>query len=162
MQKHRLNYNQFRKTCVTFVFFFSMLCTYISDKYPYAGQNLAIEWSKPNYPDVDLRIRNATNNWFMEHKLCDMSYIDKFRDSKNMIRHFTQMVSAGADRVGCAMTKYDNGYKTMLLACDYSFMSILNQPIYKTGKPCSKCKSGCSKSYPGLCNSNEKSFKKKD
>lgn len=125
-----------------------------------AGQNIALTWSSVEYDDVTFNLVNATNRWFIEHMQCDMSYINKYRappPTKN-IGHFVQLVTAGADKVGCAMTKYDNGYKTMLLVCDYSLGTVLDEQIYTSGKPCSKCKSGCSKSYPGLCNSNEKDY----
>lgn len=87
-----------------------------------------------------------------------MSYINKYRKSTKKIGHFIQLVTAGADRVGCAMSKYDNGLKNMLLICDYSVGTIIGKQIYATGKPCSKCVSGCSNSYPGLCDSVEKSY----
>lgn len=103
-------------------------------------------------------VYNHTGEWFIEYKDCDMSYINKYRSSIFKIGHFTQLATAGADRVGCAMSKYNIGKKYVLFACNYSLGNIDSQPVYKTGKPCSNCKSGCSKNYPGLCNSNEKSF----
>lgn len=87
-----------------------------------------------------------------------MSFIKKYRNSTQMIGHFTQLVKAGADRVGCAMTQFASGIKSALFACNYSLGNILTKQVYTTGVPCSKCKSGCSKNYPGLCNTNEKMF----
>lgn len=129
----------------------------ISEKYPLAGQNLALTWTSPDYDNVIFNVANSTARWFIEHKLSDMSYINKYRKSSKNIGHFAQMVMASADSIGCAMTKYDDGNKNLFFVCDYSDGVMLNEPIYTTGKPCSKCKSGCtSKPYPGLCNSNEK------
>lgn len=111
--------------------------------------------SHKEYKSAAEIVRNHTAEWFIEYKLSDMSYIRSFRTSDEKIGHFLQMVVAGADKVGCAMTRYNDGLRKMLFACNYSLGNLLNKPIYLTGEPCSKCKSGCSKAYPGLCNTNE-------
>lgn len=122
------------------------------------GQNIGITTSKKaQYREVTEIIHNHTAEWFIEYRKCDMSYIRSYKDSVKLIGHFTQLVLAGADRVGCAMAKYDNGYqKSMLFTCNYSLGNLFTKPVYVSGEPCSKCKSGCSKTYSGLCNTNEK------
>lgn len=116
-----------------------------------------------DYKDVADIIRNHTTEWFIEYKQCDMSFIRSYRESYAMIGHFTQLVLAGADRVGCAMSKFDDGYrKSMMFTCNYSLGNLSGKPVYITGRPCSKCKSGCSNTYPGLCNTNEKNSWTKD
>ncbi|XP_037027736.1 antigen 5 like allergen Cul n 1-like [Bradysia coprophila] len=131
-----------------------------TDQYPLPGQNIHITWFKnQDYEDVDFNLVESTKSWFREHELCDMSFIHSYRRSDKKIGHFTQIVKAAADRVGCALAKYDDGkQKNMLLTCNYSVGDILDEPIYTTGKPCSKCLSGCSQLYSGLCNSNEKTY----
>lgn len=52
-----------------------------SKKYPQSGQNLYIHCSsKPNNDFVAL-INNATDSWFNEYQICDMSFIDKYHDT---------------------------------------------------------------------------------
>lgn len=114
-----------------------------------------------DYDDVDFRLVDTTKSWFNEHEQCDMSYINKYRappPDKN-IGHFIQIVKDSADRVGCALTKYEDGKKkNMLVACNYAVGDVVGDPVYTTGSPCSGCLSGCSSFYKGLCNSNEKSY----
>lgn len=127
------------------------------------GQNLGITTTTNSKykDDIDI-IHNHTAEWFIEYRQCDMSYIASYKGSTQLIGHFTQIVLAGADRIGCAMTKFYNGRKNMLFACNYSLGNIVTKPIYTAGEPCSNCKSGCSKAYPGLCNTNEKDYWTKD
>lgn len=128
------------------------------------GQNIGITKSrKAEYRDVAEIVHNHTAEWFIEYKECDMSYINSYKESIRLVGHFTQLSQAGADRVGCAMSKYDNGIlKSILFTCNYSLSNLFSKPVYVTGEPCSKCKSGCSKTYSGLCNTNEKEKWNKD
>lgn len=130
------------------------------DMFFLVGQNIHHTWLKnQGYDDVDVRLVESTKSWYREHELCDMSYINSYRVPEKNIGHFVQIVKDSADRVGCALTKYDDGQlKHMLVVCNYSVGDILDEPVYTTGKPCSKCLSGCSKKYSGLCNSNEKTY----
>lgn len=128
-------------------------------EFKYPGQNLGLtSTTNPEYKDPIEIIHNHTAEWFIEYKKCDMSYVRSYRSSNNLIGHFTQLVVDQADRVGCAMSKYDNGNRNIFFACDYSVANIIEKPIYVAGDPCSKCKSGCSRTYPGLCNTNEKDY----
>lgn len=63
-----------------------------------------------------------------------------------------------AKKIGCAASTFlsDNGeLKNFYLVCNYSFANMLTQPIYTTGRTASKCKSGRSSTYKGLCTSSE-------
>jgi len=126
-----------------------------TDKYKYAGQNIAQVMSTPNYFETIKAVDYLFGLWFDEYKVCDMTYINKFRSSSAKIGHFTQIVSAGANKVGCAITTFADSSKNVYLVCDYSLINILDRPIYTTGIPCSACTKGCSSTYPGLCNSTE-------
>jgi hypothetical protein len=74
-----------------------------------------------------------------------------------MIGHFLQVVSDKVTHVGCALTQYtEDNFKTLLMVCDYSITNICGQATYEKGeRECSKCKTGCSKTYVGLCGPNE-------
>ncbi|KAJ6648389.1 Antigen 5 like allergen Cul n 1 [Pseudolycoriella hygida] len=139
-------------------------CTYGHDEcrntaeYKYAGQNIAIVMSTPNYFETLRAIDFLFGLWFEEYKDCDMTYINKYRSSDNpkkQIGHFTQIVSAGANRMGCAITTYADSRKNVYIVCNYSLTNIKDRPIYTTGIPCSACTTKCSTTYPGLCDSSE-------
>ncbi|XP_037044580.1 antigen 5 like allergen Cul n 1-like [Bradysia coprophila] len=138
-------------------------CTYGHDEcrntatYKYAGQNIAMVMSTPNYFETIKAVDYLFGLWFDEYKDCDMTYINKYRpsDTDAQIGHFTQIVSAGANRVGCAVTTFADSRKNVYIVCNYSLTNILARPIYTTGTPCSACTKGCSATYPGLCNSSE-------
>ena len=62
-------------------------CTYGHDQcrntatYKYAGQNIAIVMSTPNYFETIKAIDYLFGLWFDEYKDCDMTYINKYRPS---------------------------------------------------------------------------------
>lgn len=147
-------------TYFNFTWNYLFIIVIIVDSYPLAGQNIHYLWIKgKDYDNIETFLVDGTNKWFIEHKMCDMSYINKYRRPDKNIGHFCQVAKDTADRVGCAVVKYDDGTKKhMLLTCNYSVGTVLDNPIYTTGSPCSKCMSGCSNVYRGLCTSNEKSF----
>lgn len=63
---------------------------------------------------------------------------------------------ANSSKIGCAMINYfADSWKNTLFVCDYSLTNVIGWPVYTTGKPCSGCKSGCSVSFLGLCNTSE-------
>jgi len=146
-------------------------CTYRHDQcrntetYKYAGQNIAIALSTPNYfKNINAVVDYLFDMWFDEYKDCDMTYINKCRnsDTGKKIGHFTQIVSAASNKVGCALNTYSTNSisnttysKSVYFVCNYSLTNISDRPVYPTGKPCSACTKGCSATYPGLCNSSE-------
>ncbi|XP_037052100.1 antigen 5 like allergen Cul n 1-like [Bradysia coprophila] len=123
----------------------------------YAGQNIAIVMSTLNYFESKRAIDLLFKAWFDEYRDCDMTYIDKYRrsDTGKKIGHFTQIVRAGASRMGCALTSFANSRKNVYIVCNYSLANILGRKAYTTGMPCSACNEGCSLTYPGLCNTTE-------
>lgn len=77
---------------------------------------------------------------------------------KVKIGHFTQIVAMRSKKVGCAAAKFPskNGdFSQLYLVCNYSFGNMIGEPIYTVGPTASKCTSGRSKIYKGLCRSNE-------
>ncbi|KAL2103797.1 hypothetical protein ACEWY4_000665 [Coilia grayii] len=73
--------------------------------------------------------------------------------------HYTQMVWASTNRMGCAINKCSNMYvfgstwkQAVLLVCNYSIKgNWVGEAPYKRGKPCSACPS----SYGGACSRNQ-------
>lgn len=78
--------------------------------------------------------------------------------SEIKIGHFTQIVAMKAKYIGCAMSKFlsgDDYEMNFYLVCNYSFGNMVSEPIYTSGPAASRCKSGRSITYKGLCNSTE-------
>lgn len=76
--------------------------------------------------------------------------------------HFTQVVMAKNKRVGCALAKLDKRRKRrrgkvlkreVWLACNYGIGNTIGKPVYKTGKPGSKCPNHSFSRKTGLCKS---------
>lgn len=79
-----------------------------------------------------------------------------FYNSTKVIGHFTAMVQDKSGQIGCATSSYKRGkWNWLLLACNYSYTNIIGTPVYKLGKACSGCQTGCNTDYPGLCSKSE-------
>lgn len=66
-----------------------------------------------------------------------------------------------AKKIGCAAATFpseDGDLINFYLVCNYSFINMIDEPIYTTGRTASKCQSGRNRRYNGLCNSSEKVF----
>ncbi|XP_071403652.1 peptidase inhibitor R3HDML [Centroberyx affinis] len=111
----------------------------------YLGQNLSVNSGR--YRSITDMVRS----WHDERH--QFSYPN--RCSGPVCSHYTQMVWASTNRVGCAIKKCSNMYvfgstwrEATLLVCNYSIKgNWVGEAPYKTGKPCSACPS----SYGGTC-----------
>lgn len=69
-------------------------------------------------------------------------------------KHYTQMMWGVTTHVGCGRTEYviDN-VRYLTLVCNYGpGGNIVNQPVYKRGKPCSQCSvKKCNPIFNALC-----------
>jgi hypothetical protein len=128
--------------------------------FPYAGQNLALGYLFDDHT-LEWALTNFTTEWFIEHEDANQGIMDQFhRPAGKPIGHFTLMMSDRQTKVGCAMVKfterlYNYDYKVHVFACNYSFNNIYQQPVYRKGKSCSKCSTGCHSYYRGLCSDRE-------
>ena len=64
------------------------------------------------------------------------------------------MVWANSYKIGCGYTSYrKRNFVKKFIVCNYGDAgNLLNTPMYRTGRPCSKCPANiCSRRYPGLC-----------
>ncbi|XP_042607417.1 peptidase inhibitor 15-like [Cyprinus carpio] len=113
------------------------------------GQNLSI---------ISGRYRSITDlvrSWYDERHY--FSYPN--RCSGSVCTHYTQMVWATSNKIGCAIRRCSNMYvfgsmwkQASFLVCNYSIKgNWVGEAPYKTGKPCSACPS----SYGGSCNKNQ-------
>ncbi|KAG5683321.1 hypothetical protein PVAND_012607 [Polypedilum vanderplanki] len=133
-----------------------------TDDYKFSGQNLARRGKSDDYPEDNWALEDSINGWYAEVENATQSDIDNFQGgtATRVIGHFTQVVSALTDNLGCAAVKYKyvkNGveFKAVQLTCNYSRSSLLTQKIYKSGKPGSECKTGTNPQYPALCSESE-------
>ncbi|XP_072399644.1 venom allergen 5-like isoform X3 [Diabrotica undecimpunctata] len=119
------------------------------------GQNLAIQ-AGYNFAHKDLdAIKKSINAWYSEVKNFNSSILPRFKSKGKVIHHYTQLVWAKTDHVGCALTFYKNstGWNVHLMACNYGPTGNYNYfSVYKQGTPASDCgKLTVNKKYPGLC-----------
>ncbi|KAM6976763.1 peptidase inhibitor R3HDML [Aplochiton taeniatus] len=115
----------------------------------YMGQNLSINSGR--YRSIVELVRS----WHDERH--SFSYPN--RCSGAVCTHYTQMVWANTNRMGCAIKKCSNMYvfgstwkQAFLLVCNYSIKgNWVGEAPYKRGKPCSACPS----KYGGSCSKNQ-------
>uniref|UniRef100_A0A665TQ40 SCP domain-containing protein n=1 Tax=Echeneis naucrates TaxID=173247 RepID=A0A665TQ40_ECHNA len=111
----------------------------------YMGQNLSV--TSGRYQSITELVRS----WYDERQ--HFSYPN--RCSGSVCSHYTQMVWASTNRVGCAVRKCSNMFvfgsmwrEATLLVCNYSIKgNWVGEAPYKPGRPCSVCPS----SYGGSC-----------
>lgn len=73
----------------------------------------------------------------------------------NVAGHYTQLVWAETNRVGCGFTAYSvNNRRINYYVCNYGPAgNFAGKEVYKTGPGCSQCptQSVCSTQFPNLC-----------
>merc|ERR1712193_256372 len=88
----------------------------------------------------------ASEAWADERH--DVGSIDELSPSyvfKSNTGHWTQMIWAETDMVGCGATKsLDGSWNKVTVVCNYSPRgNFLRRPVFEFGTPCSGCSSGC-------------------
>ncbi|XP_064155550.1 R3H domain containing-like isoform X1 [Anguilla rostrata] len=114
----------------------------------YMGQNLSIHSGR--YRSVIDLVRS----WHEERN--SFGYPNKC--SGSVCTHYTQMVWATSNRIGCAINRcanmnvYGSPWKqAVVLVCNYSIKgNWIGEAPYRTGRPCSACPA----SYGGSCSRN--------
>ncbi|XP_050067464.1 antigen 5 like allergen Cul n 1-like [Anopheles maculipalpis] len=131
-------------------------------KFRTVGQNLAINWFYGMNVTVSQALEKFQRHWFLEYGKGRQKLLDRYTKHSMAagIGHFTQMIHANTQYVGCAMVRFrgiQQGFlvKQYYLVCNYSEGNLYERPVYRKGKRCSKCKYGCSNdtSYRCLCRS---------
>ncbi|XP_032378034.1 peptidase inhibitor R3HDML [Etheostoma spectabile] len=119
------------------------------------GQNLSV--TSGRYQSIT----DLVQSWYEERH--HFSFPN--RCSGSVCSHYTQMVWASTNRVGCAVRKCSHmsvfgstWREATLLVCNYSIKgNWVGEAPYKSGKPCSDCPS----SYGGACWRNQCSHNRK-
>ncbi|KAG4079798.1 hypothetical protein HA402_014929 [Bradysia odoriphaga] len=118
-----------------------------------ARQNIAMDTATENPTDA---INSMFDRWYNEYPNCNMDQIKKIStmtgSNGKTFGHFTQVVMANSMKIGCGMVNYLQGSRLYSrLVCNYAQTNMWGWPTL--GTTC--CESGCSSTYPGLCNPGE-------
>ncbi|NP_001373427.1 peptidase inhibitor R3HDML precursor [Danio rerio] len=113
------------------------------------GQNLSIISGRYK------SIIDLVKSWYDERH----SFSYPSRCSGSVCTHYTQMVWAASNKIGCAIKKCSDIFvfgsmwkQATLLVCNYAIKgNWVGEAPYKIGRPCSACPS----SYGGSCNKNQ-------
>ncbi|PSN33539.1 hypothetical protein C0J52_22451, partial [Blattella germanica] len=119
------------------------------------GQNVAEkQFTSGREPDP-MKWIEVLNKWYNEVRNYDYREVSAFKglDDYPVTGHYTQMIWAGTNRVGCGFVSFKTKYipfsYSELYVCNYgSAGNVLGRPVYLQGEPCSQCRRGC---YKGLC-----------
>lgn len=121
--------------------------------FPYAGQNLYWGGTSGAFPDVSNSLREAIQLWYNEYQKASQADIDTCCGGNNFpnIGHFLQIAQDNVIRVGCAVARYTQQWRTTLIACNYSWGNILGWPVYVSGTAGSGCTNGRDSVFTNLC-----------
>ncbi|XP_041060956.1 R3H domain containing-like [Carcharodon carcharias] len=124
----------------------------------YVGQNMSIQSGRYR------SILDLVRSWYEERRYYSFPYPRECNPrcpnkcSGAVCSHYTQMVWAASNRIGCAVHTCNNMKvwgsswpHTTFLVCNYSIKgNWIAEAPYKSGKPCS----ACPPSYGGSCSNN--------
>lgn len=89
--------------------------------------------------DYGSLLKKAMKMWFEEYKDFPVKYLNPYQ-SKPQTGHFTAMIWAQTQQIGCGMTQMKGDWETTIIACDYEpGGNILGQEVYKIANSCSLC-----------------------
>jgi len=129
-----------------------------TEEFSHVGQNWAWQGSWKIDDQAELA-PIMVERWYDEVKDMTTKALKAYSSNKaetgatGVIGHYTQVVWADTAEVGCGyMTSDKNGSIESVLVCNYGpGGNYLGSPVYKTGKPGSKCPSDTKKTAEGLC-----------
>lgn len=148
-----------------------------SKRFKEVGQNVGHDINGEHQKNVIAVIKNIVESWFLENKNGDQadikklpedklweckiwnqkSKIDKISTFRSSMGRFLMMVNDRTADIGCALVKFKvDDVLNVLFTCNYGSNINLDQKIYESGTRCSKCKTGCSKTWTALCSPSEK------
>eukprot|EP00092_Neocalanus_flemingeri_P017311 GFUD01018723.1.p1 GENE.GFUD01018723.1~~GFUD01018723.1.p1 ORF type:complete len:419 (+),score=119.43 GFUD01018723.1:73-1257(+) len=117
------------------------------------GQNLYIYKQSLRRAATDWE--RAITDWYEEVTIFSNKKVEPFK-FRAAIGHYSQMVWADTDKVGCGATSYREGkWFSTLYTCNYGPNgNYIRGQMYRQGTSCSACPQDsyeCSQEYPGLC-----------
>ncbi|CAG9841213.1 unnamed protein product [Diabrotica balteata] len=125
-----------------------------TSQWSWVGQSIMLQQYKGMKIDTKRMINSTIYGWYSEVAKYDPSWVSKFDTHGRTVGHYTQIVWATTNHVGCSITFYDDdGWDTYYMACNYGPGGNIGQtPLYEQGAPASNCGAlqGNAK-YPGLC-----------
>jgi len=105
---------------------------------------------------ADIDWERAVTDWYEEVTLFSNKKVKPFKFAA-AYGHYSQLVWANTDKIGCGATSYREGkWFVTLYTCNYGPNgNFINGEMYNRGEACSRCpgNSTCSDQYPGLCSS---------
>nr|QEE04218.1 venom allergen [Scolopendra subspinipes] len=124
-----------------------------TSKYSVVGQNCYSYSSSGKGSDKKIEMSKPVQAWYNEVKDFDSNTVGSFI-FKAKIAHYSQVVWAKTEAVGCGYITFQNGEWTKTsVCCNYGPGGNFKQePVYLVGSPASKCDSKSTK-YAGLCSS---------
>lgn len=135
-----------------------------TEKFHYAGQNLAISQSQGlAIAPLTTAVPQFIQSWYSEVVDTTTANIDSYPPSSpKVIGHFTQVVQEKATHLGCAAVYFTDaeGWDTTLFACNYGFTNMVNWPVYTkvtaaNPNPAWQCTTGANPNYKALCSDKE-------
>lgn len=129
-------------------------------KYKHGGQNIYETCTNSRKPIYSSDItQNGVHSWINEyHNISDIA-IEHIVDDDAIAKfgRYLQVVKNNADRIGCSLVQYQGAENSVctLLVCNYNVGVMNDHPTYQIGPYTSKCSTGSSHTYPGLCNEEE-------
>jgi len=114
----------------------------------YVGQNVYMSYS---FTDLDLdtimgQMDEAVTAWYSEvyENNFDPADIKPFKFDY-LTGHYTQVVWAESEELGCGQVMYKDGMYENIVVCNYAKGgNMMRGTMYEVGEPCSKCPSGYS------------------
>eukprot|EP00090_Calanus_glacialis_P028815 TRINITY_DN46223_c0_g1_i1.p1 TRINITY_DN46223_c0_g1~~TRINITY_DN46223_c0_g1_i1.p1 ORF type:complete len:226 (-),score=51.03 TRINITY_DN46223_c0_g1_i1:15-665(-) len=120
------------------------------------GQNQAMSMTSQQMSAQDIRasFANMPQGWYdeVEDPGFDRNGVDNFSFNSGT-GHYTQVVWADTDEVGCGLVYYlDGSWFTTLVHCNYATAGNWGgQSLYRRGGPCTECPKGFNFCENGLC-----------
>lgn len=122
----------------------------ISSKFESVGQNIKFIQNLDKSKKYEV-ILQALSYWHALGNSFSASVLHYYKkDEQLTYQEFTQFAWSKTSYFGCGRSAFNGG---ILLVCNYAPAgNIRGQPIFKVGKPCSKCgKKRCNSKFKNLC-----------
>ncbi|RZF48378.1 hypothetical protein LSTR_LSTR007545 [Laodelphax striatellus] len=127
------------------------------DRGRYVGENIYIVWYGGPHTERTHNFTEAITSWYEEHVYYNYKTVEEedFNDPTTQTGHYTQVMWANTNRVGCGFSSYyqtENQQDEVLYVCNYAPTgNYLGQYPYIIGKPDCKAHGLSNSDLDGLC-----------